>query len=325
MYMTAGFAVASASKSTWQDFVKQRIFLPLDMTGATFSKSAVLKTADHARPHHPGEDGKVKVIGWYDDDKQIRASGSIKASVRDLARWLRFQLGDGTYAGKRLLATAGLAETHTPQMVIRLKGAVKAAHPEATQMSYGLGWAIEDYRGHPLYSHTGATQGFRARVVLVPRARLGIVLLMNADVGTSQASMHFAVTNRLLDLLLGLPEKDWNGYYAALVRKSLDERRARLAAREAGRQKGTKPSRPLQAYTGTYQHPAYGKARVSLEKGTLILRWSSFTSKVEHFHFDTFRIQGDPLVAADLAVFHLGADGEIQTLQFLGVSFKRTK
>src|SRR5262249_46866925 len=34
MYMTAGFAVASASGTTWQDFVHKRIFTPLGMKGA---------------------------------------------------------------------------------------------------------------------------------------------------------------------------------------------------------------------------------------------------------------------------------------------------
>jgi CubicO group peptidase (beta-lactamase class C family) len=325
MYMAAGFAVASASQSTWQDFVRRRIFEPLGMKGATFTKSDLLKTPDHASPHHRGRDGKVKVIPWYDDDRQIRASGSIKASARDLAQWVRFQLGDGTFAGKRLLSARGLAETHTPQMVVRLEGVARAAHPEAAQLSYGLGWLIHDHRGRPVWSHTGGTQGFHSRIVLVPQARLGIVFLMNADIGTSGASMHYAVTNQLLDLLLGLPRKDWNAYYAGLVKKDEDDRRARLAAREAKRHKGTKPSHPLEAYAGTYVEPAYGKATVALEKGALVVRWSSFTGRLEHFHFDTFTVHGQRAIANEQVVFDLGADGNVAGMRFLGVRFKAGK
>jgi CubicO group peptidase (beta-lactamase class C family) len=325
MYMAAGFAVASAAKTPWHEFVRRRIFEPLRMKDAAFTKSELLKTPDHASPHHRGRDAKVKVIPWYDDDRQIRASGSIKASVRDLAQWVRFQLGDGTFGGKRLLSERGLAEMHTPQMVVRLEGAARAAHPEAAQASYGLGWLIHDYRDRPVWSHTGGTQGFRSRIVLVPRAKLGIVFLMNADVGTTGASMHYAVTNRLLDLLLELPRKDWNAYYMGLVQKSEEEHRARLAAREAKRHKGTRPSHPLEAYAGTYGEPAYGKATLAVEKGALVVRWSSFIGRLEHFHFDTFTVHGDRLIADEQIVFELGADGKVAGMRFLGVAFKAGK
>jgi CubicO group peptidase (beta-lactamase class C family) len=325
MYMAAGLAAASAAHVPWHDLVKKRIFQPLGMTGAVFTRSEVLKAADHASPHRRSRDGTVQVLPWYDDDKQIRSSGSIKAGVRDLSRWVRFQLGDGTFAGTRLLSRKQLAETHTPQMVIRLAGEALAAHPDATQLSYALGWLVEDYKGHMLVSHTGGTQGFRSRIVLVPRARLGIVLLMSSEVGTSAASMHLAATNRLLDLLLGLPTRDWNAYYAAIVKKEMDRRTARLTARQASRRKGTKPSRELPAYTGFYAEPAYGAALVELENGGLVLRWSSFKLRLEHFHLDTFDLKGERLLTDEQAVFSLGADGNVQMMQILGVVFRKLR
>src|SRR5581483_6767293 len=102
------------------------------------------------------------------------------------------------------LKAATLAETHTPQVVVRLEGSVKLAYADSQQLSYGLGWFVHDYRGRLMVSHTGGLEGFRARVVLVPKERVGLVLLMNSGVGSSYASMHYVVTNNLLDLLLGL-------------------------------------------------------------------------------------------------------------------------
>ena len=325
MYIAAGLAVAKAAASPWQDVVRRRIFEPLGMTGAVFTRSEVRKTPDHASPHRRDKDGKLRTIEWYDDDHQVRASGSIKASARDLARWVRFQLGDGTFEGKRLLSARGLAETHMPQTVIRLEGLFQASNPETTQMSYGLGWIIQDYRGRLLYTHSGGLEGFRSRIVLVPKERLGIVLLMNADVGASRASMHLAVTNSLLDLLLKLPRKDWNAHYAGLVKKLEEEARAVRAARQAKRHKGTKPSKDLEAYTGLYLAPAYGLAAVTRENGALLLRWSSFRMPLEHFHFDTFLTGGDPLVAEKPVVFTLGSDGEVAVMTFMGVSFRKIK
>jgi CubicO group peptidase (beta-lactamase class C family) len=325
MYMTAGFAVASAAKCSWPEFVRKRLLTPLGMKGAVFSRTEVLKTADHATPHRLDKGGKLKAVAWYPDDKQIRASGSLKAGVRDLTRWVRFQLGEGTFGGKRLLSAKNLAETHTPQMVVRLEGPSRATHPEATQLSYGLGWNIADYRGRLTWSHTGGTEGFRSHIVLVPRAKLGIIFLMNAEVGTSWASLHYAVINQLLDRLLGLPSRDWNAYYARLVKRHEDGLRALRKARRAHRHKDTLPSHPLKAYTGVYREPAYGKAEVTLEKGALVLRWSSYRCGLKQYHFDTFDVAGDRIFDDQQLVFLLGADGEVDSLKFLGVTFKRMK
>src|SRR5216684_1944542 len=58
-------------------------------------------------------------------------------------------------------------------------GKARAGLPETTQFSYGLGWAISDYRGHLLIAHGGGIDGFRATVQLAPRAKLGLVVLAN--------------------------------------------------------------------------------------------------------------------------------------------------
>jgi CubicO group peptidase (beta-lactamase class C family) len=328
MYMTAGFAVASAAHRPWHEFVRRRIFKPLGMTGACFTKSDVLKSPDHASPHRLGEDGKAAVLPWYDDDRQIRASGSIKASARQLAEWMRFQLGDGTWEGKRLVSADTLAEMHAPQVVVPLKGPLRELYPETMQMSYGLGWQVHDYRGHLCWSHSGATEGFRAHLVLVPKARLGIMVLVNAERGTgwgSLAFLHLAAANALLDLLLGLPAKDWNAYYEAVARKAEVESQAQLAARQARRHRGTKSSRELAAYAGTYEEPAYGRATVALRDGKLVVRWSSARGRLEHFHFDTFDVHGDRLIDKEQMVFHLGLDGDVDCLDFLGVRFHKRR
>ena len=64
-------------------------------------------------------------------------------------------------------------------MVIRLEGIERDLHPETVQMSYGMGWVLEDYRGVGLCSHAGAIDGFRVHITLIPEKKIGIVLLAN--------------------------------------------------------------------------------------------------------------------------------------------------
>jgi hypothetical protein len=139
--------------------------------------------------------------------------------------------------------------------------------------------------------------------------------------------MNLAVSNTLVDLLLGLPKKDWNGYLLDQVRKQETEAQERLREREAKRQHGTHPSRELGAYAGSYEEPAYGTAEVAFENGGLVLRWSTFSCPLTHYHYDTF-IAGSDILGNPPVVFTLDAAGEVATMKVLDqldVEFKRVK
>ena len=322
MFLTAGYAVGMASKSTWEEFVQKRIFDPLGISGANFSVTVAEKAPDHATPHRKHRDGKIERIPWRNIDS-IGPAGSINAGVADLSKWLRFQLGDGTFQGKRLVSARNLEETHTPQMVMRIEGPAKelTQHTETNQMSYGLAWFIQDYRGHHLVWHSGGIDGFITSVTLVPKEKLGIAIVSNL----SPTSLPPAVRNSVLDLLLGLPKKDWNAIYAEQVKKAEAEQKKRQKEREAKRQKGTRPSRDLAAYTGAYEDSAYGMARISLEDGSLALQWNGWKRRLDHFHFDTFTALDRNEEDLDQLVFHLGAYGDVAAVEYLGQTFKKAK
>jgi CubicO group peptidase (beta-lactamase class C family) len=322
MFTAAGLGAGSAAKMSWAEFVQQRILDPLDMKATTLTTTAAEKAPDHASPHRPDGHGQLEVIPWYKMEVPDPA-GSINSSARDLANWVRFQLGGGTFDGRRLVSAASLGETHTPQNIIRMEGLAKAMNPDTLQMSYGMAWLIQDYRGRLEVSHAGLIDGFRAHVTLLPRDGIGIVLLNNRD----QTGMNLALSNTLVDLLLGLPKKDWNGYLLDQERKQKAEVQERLREREAKRQHGTHPSRELGAYAGSYEEPAYGTAEVALENGALVLRWGTFTCPLGHYHYDTF-LAGSDILHNPRVVFSLNADGEVaamKVLDQLDVEFKKVK
>jgi CubicO group peptidase (beta-lactamase class C family) len=320
MFTAAGHAVAHAAGCPWDAFVRKRILDPLGMPGASFTTPAALKNPDHASGHRANDRGEVEVVPWYRIDRPDPA-GSLNASVRDLSKWLRFQLGDGAFEGRRLVSAANLRETRTPQMVIRLEGSAGAMQPDTHQMNYGLGWVIQDYRGRHLISHAGAIDGFRCHLTLVPEARIGIALLNNLD----STQMNLALSNSIVDLLLGLPAKDWNGYLLEQVRKEKAAKAEYLRQREARRHQGTKPSRELRAYTGAYEHPAYGTVHVEQKGGELTWKWNSFTCPLRHYHYDTFTITDDVLQDPFVS-FTLGTDGNVKRMKVegrMGVEFKK--
>src|ERR1019366_455253 len=162
-FLTAGTAASLVEKRPLAESMKQRIFAPLGMKTASAKAVDFLKASDRAIGYRPKAKGELETIAPLIYDS--RGAGDISASVRDLGQWLRFQLGDGTFDGKRLVPAKHFREKHMPQMGVKRTGAQRSASPAdvTQQLSYGLGWFVQDYQGHLLLSHGGSLPGFRVQ------------------------------------------------------------------------------------------------------------------------------------------------------------------
>ena len=314
MFSAAGYAVANASGMTWREFVERRIFAPLGMKTASTSIEGAENTPDHATPHR-----KTEPIAWRNLDN-IAPAGAINASVEDLIPWVKLQLNGGLTGSKRLISVRNVEEMHTPQMAMRPEDAGRNWNPDTVQSSYGLGWFIHDYRGLLLVSHGGAIDGFRANITLVPREKIAVIVVSNLD----QDNLPEALRWSIVDLLHGFPPRDWNALLMGRAKEEEQAADAAARARLAKRVLGTHPSHELGAYAGMYSDPGYGDVRIYAGNNrTLALKWSSFDTPLEHFHYDTFDIKDGRLAGSDI-VFRTDANGRVSGLNFLGVDFVRS-
>lgn len=96
------------------------------------------------------------------------ATASLTASAADMARFLRFQLGEGTWNGRTLLSPAGLAAMH--------KGTA-----QGDGFTYGLGWRDADLAGSRSVQHGGVLPNYRGKMILLPDLGAGVVILTNAS------------------------------------------------------------------------------------------------------------------------------------------------
>jgi CubicO group peptidase (beta-lactamase class C family) len=320
MFMVAGKAIESATKTPWSEIVAKRFLDPLEMRNTWFTTIEAEKTKDIASPHRRNEKGEVAPTERYQEETPNSAS-SMHSSARDLAQWVRFQLGDGAWKGNRLLSKKNLDEMHTPQIALRVEGSTKDINPDTNLMSYGMAWLIQDYHGHKVISHAGAIDGFRVQLFLVPDSSLGIVLLSNLH----DTRMNLALGNSLVDQILDLPKRDWNTFLLDKVKKEKLAVRKELEDRFKKRQPNVKPSKDLFLFAGEYKDPAYGTCRIAHEDGTLVWRWSTFTCPLEHFAKDTFATS-DPAFGVLFFTFKLDDKGEVASLRSEGlidVEFKK--
>jgi CubicO group peptidase (beta-lactamase class C family) len=319
MWTAAGLAASSAAGSSWPELVQSRLLGPLGMKSTRLSTADALKSADLATGHHLDRTGEPAVMARY--AMEADPAGSVHSSARDLGQWLRFHLAVGAVDGKRIVSAEALGETHAPQMVMRVPAIQSGLFPDTVQISYGMGWVVHDHHGVGLVAHGGAIDGFRAQITLAPGKKLGLAVLSNLH----QTPMNMALSSTLVDLLLDLPKRDWHALHRATLARMAEAAAERQKEHQATRKHGTRPSRELAAYAGTYEHPAYGTARIELKNGGLVWRWRDDEAPLAHRHYDTFTLRADLAGDADVT-FALDRTGAVKRFTVTGnlnIDFRR--
>jgi CubicO group peptidase (beta-lactamase class C family) len=314
MYIAAGEVVGAVSGMSWDDFLEQRVFTPLQMTRST-TRDAVVAQRDNVASSHVRIDGAITPMARRNYDN-IGGAGAVFSSVHDMAQWLRLHLNAGSYAGRTLLQPATQREMFTPQTVMRGDSVAQRMFPGTHFRAYGLGWNLQDYHGRKLVHHSGSINFTRTHIAMIPAEGVGVVAIANLSSSNLQQAMMYYV----LDALLGLPPRDWSAEYLELARRSDESSEREAREVEASRIANTRASLAVEAYAGTYSSSVYGDVQLTLEDGRLVLSYSpDYVADVEHWHHDTFRAvwrragYGRPFVT-----FSLDSRGRVAAMQMEG-------
>jgi CubicO group peptidase (beta-lactamase class C family) len=321
MYLVAGKVVEAASGMPWERFVRERIFVPLEMGRTVPTQAAAESLPNRAVPHWPRGDSLLVIKNSLADG--IAPAGAVWSNVADMSRWLRFLIDSGRFGGRQLLSVQTWSELFKPQVVIPT-GAdpsppVRLSRPH--WRTYGLGWFQQDYAGRQVDFHTGSLNGMIAILGLMREEQLGVYILGNTD----HAELRHALMFYIFDLFLGLPLRDWSAELLSLYRR--EWARADSIARVAASRRilDTRPSLPLEQYAGTYRDSLFGRADVAFENGVLTLRISSTQrATLEHWHYDTFQARWDDWWRGTTQVsFVIGPSGSAERLEFGGQVLRR--
>ncbi len=309
LYVAAGEIIPAATGDTWEGFIAEHLLAPLGMSETRVGVKDLRSGDPFATPHNV-IGGRLQVVP-LDTVDNIAPAGGLISSVSDLARWVTVQLDSGRARSKRLWSASATREMWSPQTIMPIRESGASLGPLTPNFSaYGLGWRLRDYRGHKIVWHTGGLAGMTSRTTLVPDQRLGIVILTNGE-----SDLPDALTWELVDTFLGLPARDWIAAFQADAERDRARSSAALAAAARGRDSTSRPSLPLTRYAGRYTDALYGDATITLEKGTLVLRFSrspAFVGDLEHWQYDTFRTDWrTPNLASAFVTFRLNPNGSI--------------
>jgi CubicO group peptidase (beta-lactamase class C family) len=166
-YVLLGTIVAKVSGMSFPEFLRERIFAPLEMS-TTVAYVKGKNEISHRAYGHSKQGNK-----WIETDQSPTSAtlgdGGVYSSLEDLAKWDKALLDD------TLLSEEEFRLAVTP---VKVPGA-GPVEPDGTPAEYGFGWFLNSYKGHWRMWHYGETMGFRGTIQRYQEDKLTIIILCN--------------------------------------------------------------------------------------------------------------------------------------------------
>lgn len=305
MYVVASEIVKTVSGMSWDKFVETRVFDKLKMNNTT-SVSTERESNDNLAQPHIWNEKYEKVAIKQEKGDNLAPAGFIYSSSNDMSNYMRLLLNNGTFGNDTIVSSKIIKEIFKPQIIYPFTG--EPFNNEFT--SYGFGWWLTPKNGHKIIEHSGGIDGMSAKLVMIKDMNLGFVILTNE----AEEPATLLLTSTLLEELLHDAEYDIYSRFLDYRKRNLNKmKEASVQISKPGK---TKPSLEIQKYAGKYSDKMYGEVLINYtEKGGLEISFSHspiFTGKLEHWHFDTFKIDWNDIRVPDgFLTFNFNSKGEI--------------
>jgi CubicO group peptidase (beta-lactamase class C family) len=248
-----------AGAPDWNAVARRELLEPLGMTETTFGAEAIQTAANHAEGHRWTPDGTIGVPLEPIFPYALGAAGNLNSTIEDAARWVRLQLGNGSFEGRRLVSTQNLAYVRRPKVAITDK------------VSYALGWVIAQTPNGSIVWHNGGTTGFGAFIGMLVDKDVGVIVLSNEQ----NKGLPDAIGLWALDRLVDNPVVDH-------VADKLKEAKSNFLSEQKpfAKPERPRPFPPLAPLAGSFTSPVFGKAAVRPEGGMLVLELEKTSAQV---------------------------------------------
>ncbi|MEW4925320.1 serine hydrolase [Algibacter sp. 2305UL17-15] len=305
MYVVASEIVKEVSGMSWDNFVKTKVFDKLKMNNTTSLSAERESSSNLAQPHIWNEDYEKVAIKQEIGDN-LAPGGFIYSSSSEMSNYMRLLLNNGVIGNDTIVSPKIINEIFKPQIIYPIGGA--PFYNEFT--SYGFGWWLTPKNGHKIIEHSGGIDGMSANLVMIKDMNLGFVILTNE----AEEPATFLLTAKILEQLFN--DESYNIYARVLDYRNKSLKRRKESPSQISKTINTKPSLELEKYVGKYNDKMYGDILINnIKSGGLEITFSHsqvFKGKLEHWHFDTFKIDwNDIRVPNGFLTFNFNSKREI--------------
>lgn len=300
-FFIAGELVKGLSTQSWDEVVRNDLFVPLKMTRSGF---AAQLDGENVAKAYAIVNNEIKRIPW-DRSGGFEAAGAVTSTALDMGKWMRlFLTGGGT-----VFKTKTVEEMLRPSIVAEVGFTEAPPIDGHSCYAFGLGWDTYQYRGANIVEKGGALDGVRAIVTLIPEKKVGITILSNLNLTV----LPEIIRAKFLEMHLGKSEKD---LYAE-IEKMGDELPKLFKVEDKLKERIPLP-RDISHYVGTFESELYGKFIIKLGDEGLIVEAgpAPFVGKMTHLSNDTFILEWSVINSGQQQVtYTFGPDNQAVQIQ----------
>lgn len=165
-YITAAHITEENIDTSFEDFVKQNLLLPLEMKGATYHPrdSTTLYLSKGYAGSHFEEVPFPDIPQW--------STGALTSSIGDLSNFVSMLLNNGRFKNKQILRPESVKRMETPETSLQAEAGIR--------YGYGKGILGKIENGNLFYGHSGRYGGFLSEFGYSRELDLGYVILINS-------------------------------------------------------------------------------------------------------------------------------------------------
>ncbi|QOD61660.1 beta-lactamase family protein [Polaribacter haliotis] len=162
-YNILGYVIEKLSETNFDEFIKENILIPSQMSSSDFRYFKIadsLKTSPHSKRFITKRIYKSKT---YPYTREQAPSSTLNSSSNDLSKWMISFL--------------------KPIDSLNLKNSFQQMlEPSFSSYPYiGLGFQLNNLFNKQTIGHFGGDKGYKSYLIMVPKEKIGLVLLANCD------------------------------------------------------------------------------------------------------------------------------------------------
>lgn len=189
-YVLLGEIVAYRSDTPFDQYIRENILNPLEMTRSTFHKEEITADGDTLTPYLLTKEGPER--NEFPHGDITRPAGGLLSSVSELSNYLRMQLNDGEFKGQHILSEESVKRMR--------EGYVQWDYAmSGSDNDYGYGWSTKEFMDERVLSHIGDILVSSAYIGFLPERDIGTTVLANSSPEYIMQSVGEGVLSLLLD------------------------------------------------------------------------------------------------------------------------------
>lgn len=311
-FLIAEKIIEKVTGKSWEENLQERVFNKAGMKSSSANAEGYAASKNVATPHDyrfttveqakaqfpelvdiPADaKGEIVTLPLYGDEQAlywltgVGPAGSINSTVVDMLRYAQMHMNNGFIVDNddttRVMSEKAMRKLH--------EGVTITSQNDNRTTLYAHCWFVEQNNKYRLYFHTGTTWGMTAICFFVPEIKLSGVLLSNCEMG---ANPRYAIMYKLVDLIMGLPGKDYNKEYF----ESYISSNEKSWAKELASKKEVLPApAPDKALVGEYsKDELFGDAKITKENGELYISLGKqgYKNKLVHINGNVWHFRSD--------------------------------